>query len=51
MVSLTSTLFCFLPAATAIIIASAVAVLPSYIEALLMSMPVSSAIMLWNSKI
>ena len=40
----TSTLFTFLPAATAIIIASAQAVVPSYMEALLMSMPVSSAI-------
>ena len=44
MVSETSTVFCFLPAATAIITASAVAVEPSYIEALEMSMPVSSAI-------
>ena len=46
----TNTLFTFLPAATAIIMASAQAVVPSYIEALLISMPVSSAIMLWYSK-
>ena len=46
----TSTLLAFLPAATLIIMASAAAVVPSYIEALLMSMPVSSVIMLWYSK-
>ena len=40
----------FFPAATAIIMASAVAVAPSYIDAFDTSMPVSSAIMLWNSK-
>ena len=36
---------------TAIITASAAAVEPSYIEALATSMPVSSQIMVWNSKI
>ena len=40
----------FLPAATAIIMASAVAVAPSYIDAFDTSMPVSSDIMLWYSK-
>ena len=45
-VSEMSTLLRFLALATAIIMASAVAVQPSYIDALLTSMPVSSAIML-----
>ena len=35
---------------TAIMTASAAAVEPSYIEALATSMPVSSQIMVWNSK-
>ena len=50
MVSLTSMRLRFLALETAIIMASAVAVVPSYIEALLTSMPVNSAIMLWYSK-
>ena len=50
-VSDTSTVSVFLVAAIVIMAASAVAVEPSYIEALDTSMPVSSAIMLWYSKI
>ena len=50
MVSEMSTRLRFLAAAMHIIIASAVAVEPSYIEALEMSMPVRSAIMVWYSK-
>ena len=45
-----STVSAFLELWNAAIMASAVAVVPSYMEALAMSMPVSSAIMLWNSK-
>ena len=47
----TNTLLRFLAAAVHIIIASAAAVAPSYIDALQHAMPVSSDIMLWNSKI
>ena len=49
-VSDTSTVPAFFAAALAIIIASAVAVVPSYIEALDMSMPVRRAIIVWYSK-
>ena len=45
------TLLRFLALATHMSMASAVAVLPSYIEALEMAMPVRSAIMVWYSKI
>ena len=50
MVDDTSTLLAFLAAALAMSTASAVAVVPSYIEALEIAMPVSSAIIDWNSK-
>ena len=50
MVSDTNTLSAFLALAKAIIAASAVAVAPSYIDALEISIPVSSAIIDWYSK-
>jgi len=40
-----------LPVLTAMIAASAKAVAPSYMDAFDTSMPVSEAIMLWNSKV
>ena len=51
MVDETSTRRLRLAAFTATIMASAVAVAPSYIDALHTSSPVSEAIMLWYSKI
>ena len=49
-VSLISMRRCFLPAATAISMASAVAVVPSYIDAFETSMPVKAVIIDWYSK-
>ena len=47
----TSTWFLFLAWATAMKMASTAAVAPSYMEALVQSMPVSSQMWLWYSKI